>query len=137
MNVNLESRRSCLYAGFWVGGVCTGGGSCGEAVAGTVVVVVAAAWVRGRKGVVERKVSAVGNEDEVDGRVVGGFGGGGGSGFEEAGFKGERGYAPVAEEVPGGQNSSSRPRLWGCLDSGVLCTLCGRGAGGKLRFQNA
>ena len=106
--MNLD-RRSCslyLYLGFWVGGVggfCTGG-PCGEAE-------VVAAWVRGRKGVVERKVSAVGNEDEVDGRVVDGFGGGGGSGFEEAGFKGERGYALVAEDVPGGQNSSSRPRL--------------------------
>lgn len=127
MNRVRRSRSLYLYLGFGVGGICAGGQGGGE-------VVPVSAWVRGRKGVVERKVSAVGNVDDVDGRVVGGFGGGGGSGFEEAGFKGERGYAP---DVPGGQNSSSRPGLWGCLNSGVLRTLCGRGAGGKLRFQNA
>ena len=41
------------------------------------------------KGVVERKVDEVGNDDEVDGRAVGG-GFGFGFGIAEAGFKGER-----------------------------------------------
>ena len=86
---------------------------------------------------VERKVCEVGNDDEVDGRVEGaGFG----FNFAEAGFKGKRGYAP---ELLGGQKEFSAsepcscPRLGGRLDSGVLRALCGRGAGGKLRFQKA
>ena len=94
------------------------------------------------KGVVERKVDEVGNDDEVDGRAVGG-GFGFGFGIAEAGFKGERGYAPELRGQKEISTSSSepcprpRPCFGGRPDSGVLRALCGRGAGGKLRFQKA
>ena len=66
-----------------------------------------------------------------------------GFGIAEVGFKGERGYAPELRGQKEFSTSSSepcprpRPCFGGRPDSGVLRALCGRGAGGKLRFQKA
>ena len=139
VNLVRRSRSLYWYLGFGVGGGDSGVKGVAEELVGSAcpglgLMCGLGSSVRGMKGVVERKVGEVGNDDEVDGRAVGG---GIGFGFVEAGFKGERGYAP---ELLGDQKEFSASELcWrrGRLDSEVLRALCGRGAGGKLRFQKA